>query len=88
MIKYEDYKNYVGAKIIKAKLTDLKEYKIEKYKDAAQINQDDETIFGYMVIYPPLGKSQVKPYISWSPKDVFEKAYREIEACEISLTLD
>jgi len=88
MMKYEGYKNYIGAKIIKAKLTDLRAYKLEKYGDSAQVNQDDETIFGYMVIYPPLGKSQTNPYLSWSPKDVFEKAYREIENCEISLTLD
>lgn len=31
---------------------------------------------GYKVLYPAIGSS--KEYISWSPKDVFEIAYREI----------
>lgn len=78
-------KNYIGTKIIKAKLMTLSEYKKEKYGLDATINESDNTIQGYMVLYPPIGGEDIEPYKSWSPKQVFEKAYREIDNTEISL---
>jgi len=81
-------KNYIGAKIIKAELSNLTEYKKLKYGDKALINQDDEKIEGYIVLYPPIGADEAVPYISWSPKSVFETAYREIKDCEISLCVE
>lgn len=78
-------KNYVGCKIIKAELMKLSEYK--KIKGQV-VNEYDKNIEVYMVVYPPIGDGEEKPYISMSPKDVFEKAYREVEQCEISLMLD
>lgn len=75
--------SYIGAKIINAKLSNLKEYKIEKYgENSAIINEDDEKIEGYIVVYPPLGTMNETPYISWSPKEVFEICYRKIENAE------
>lgn len=41
-------------------------------------NGEDE---GYLVEYTDGGKAntdQYKGYVSWSPKDVFERAYKEI----------
>jgi hypothetical protein len=74
--------NYVGTKIIKAKLASLEEYNILKKKD---ISEKDKSIYGYIVYYPPIGINEDVPYISWSPKEVFEKCYRVIEDCEIKL---
>jgi hypothetical protein len=40
---------------------------------------------GYLVEYQDAGKVNVKGfagYISWSPKDVFEKTYQPIQGCE------
>ena len=79
-----DFLNYIGAKIIKAKLSNLAEFKTEKYGKDAIIKEGDSNTECYIVIYPPIGKDD-KPYISMSPKDVFEKAYRRIEDSEISL---
>lgn len=40
--------------------------------------QQKDGIDGYRVIYP-------HGYISWSPKDVFEEAYREVSVKERAL---
>jgi hypothetical protein len=79
-----EFENYVGAKIIKAKLSTLDKFKIEKYGQDATINEGDADIQCYIVIYPPIGADK-KPYISMSPKEVFETVYRRIENSEISL---
>jgi hypothetical protein len=79
-------KNYIGSKIIKAELSNLKQYKFKKYGENAKIEGGDENIKCYIVVYPPIGKDE-KPYISMSPVEVFEKAYRQIEDCEISLIM-
>jgi hypothetical protein len=76
--------NYIGCKIIRAELTNLEKYKIKKYGENARIEIGDNLIEGYVVIYPPIGDEK-ECYISWSPKVVFEKAYRKIENAEISL---
>jgi hypothetical protein len=77
-------KNYIGAKIIQAKLTTLYAYKCQKYGDEAMCKDGDAFIEGYIVVYPPIGNED-KPYLSWSPKEVFEKAYREIDKAEMDL---
>ncbi len=79
--------SYIGCKIIKAELSNLAEYKKKKYGELAVINEGDDKIECYIVVYPPIGNDpkDLKPYISMSPKDVFEKCYRKIENAEISL---
>jgi len=79
--------NFIGAKIIKAEKVTYEKYCLEKYGKIV-LNPDihPNTII-YMIVYPPIGKSQEKPYISYCPVDVFEIAYRKIEACEISLMI-
>jgi hypothetical protein len=82
-------KNYIGCKIIKAKKVTLKEYFIKKYGKEFQYNgQQDLNSMVYLVIYPPIGIDDNKPYISMSPVSVFEKAYREIDNDEIKLMLE
>ena len=62
--------NYIGAKIIRATPMDEVEFlRVVKGKEV-----DHETRPGYCVTYPAIGDEQ--PYQSWSPKDVFENAYR------------
>ncbi len=73
-------KKYIGAKIIKARLANLAEYKKAKFTNPI-INEDDKDVLGYIVLYPGIGENE-ESYISWSPKEVFETAYREIHPKE------
>jgi len=70
-------KLYIGTKIIRAFLEDECSFlKNEKGEDVA----GRETRPGYCVTYPD-------GYKSWSPKDVFENAYREVTDSEFSLMM-
>lgn len=73
-------KTYVGTKIIRAvpmdKQTFLKEVKNEDFDSVGTENEH-----GYHVQYPD-------GYNSWSPKSIFEEAYRLISVNEHSLISD
>ncbi|MFX0200994.1 MAG: DUF2829 domain-containing protein, partial [Candidatus Hodarchaeota archaeon] len=73
----ENMKSYIGAKIIQAEPMDECAF-LEQYRKQDVTNQ--ETHPGYRVHYPD-------GYISWSPKEVFENAYREITYGEKALIL-
>lgn len=61
----------IGCKIIKAKPMDEVTFLSQiKHQETNQ-----ETRPGYLVIYPD-------GYTSWSPKDVFENAYRKVTPSE------
>lgn len=77
----DNCKNYIGCKIIKAKSSTYGEYKNEKYGDAPFESKIPDDVPGYLVIYPGIGDS--KEHVSWSPKTVFETAYREINENEL-----
>jgi hypothetical protein len=80
-------KNYIGSKIIKAEKVTFNEYLKIKYGpdvDMSKSRHYDLDDLVYVVVYPPIGKDE-KPYVSMSPVEVFEKAYREIEAEEYRL---
>lgn len=78
-------KKYIGAKIVGAEKATLNEYRIKKFgKDKAVINEEGNKIEGYIVYYPGIGEDK-DLYISWSPKDVFEKRYTEIDEEEVKL---
>ena len=64
---------YIGTKIVEA----------EPNGGAAHNPTTGETVAenGYKVIYED-------GYVSWSPKDVFEKAYRAIDAMNFGLALE
>ena len=70
-------KLYVGCKIIGAyPLTECNFLRTEKGVDTT--NREDRE--GYLVKYPD-------GYVSWSPKDVFENAYREVSVSEKRMLL-
>lgn len=74
-------KTYIGVKIIKAKSGTMAEAQALKSGCSVEVQ---ESIFkksgtanqmGYIVKYPD-------GYTSWSPKEAFEKAYRELDCTE------
>ena len=66
---------FIGAKIILAEPMDENTF-ISKYRHKETENR--ETRPGYHVLYPD-------DYHSWSPKDAFESAYREIMGGELRM---
>ncbi len=71
-------KNYIGVKVVKAEPGTKAEAEAMKtgvsLKVAREVVKQSETLDkepGYIVLYPD-------GYISWSPKAVFEEAYREL----------
>lgn len=69
---------YIGTKVINAKpMTRLEYNKFRGWELPADENPADE---GYLVEYVDGGQANTKEftgYVSWSPKEVFERAYRE-----------
>jgi len=70
---------YIGVKIINAKEMNRLEYnKFRGWELPSDENGSDE---GYLVEYIDGGKANTKEYkgyVSWSPKEVFERSYRKI----------
>ena len=73
-------KKYIGTKEINAIPMNRQEYNdFRGWKLPEDENGEDE---GYLVEYVDGGKAntpQYNGYISWSPRDVFERAYKSIE---------
>lgn len=69
-------KTYIGAKIIQGEPMDECTF-LRDFKGQDVTNRDTRP--GYRVIYPPDG------YVSWSPKENFENAYREVTQGEKEL---
>ena len=74
---------YLGVKLILATLMTHGEYSKEKYGESTNSefsiqNKDTE---GYKVVYED-------GYISWSPKEAFEKAYRPITDMTFGLAIE
>ena len=63
-------KNYIGVKIIKAE--PMTKGAFERWKGSLSPLLEEDSAPGYMVKYPD-------GYVSWSPKAVFEDAYRELK---------
>ena len=70
-------KAYIGTKIIKAFECDNIAFLRSEGKETSDTM---EKLSGYVVVYPD-------NYRSWSPKDVFEHAYREISENEKNLVI-
>ena len=64
---------FVGTKIIKAVWMSEDEHRKSQGKTGQQTDRP-----GYQVYYPD-------GYVSWSPKEVFESAYREVTDAEREL---
>lgn len=71
----EQSKSYIGTKVVRAIPMDSKQWK--EFKKIPQ-NENEEVSGGYKVTYDD-------GYVSWSPKEVFERCYREITSQEKSL---
>lgn len=73
-------KAFIGTKIINAKpMTRLEYNQFRGWELPADENGDDE---GFLVEYVDGGKANTAEfagYVSWSPKDVFERAYRPLQ---------
>jgi len=70
-------KSYIGTKMIMAQPMNRKDY--NDYRGWEVPADEDPSDEGFLVEYPDGGKSNHPAhagYISWSPKDVFERAYR------------
>lgn len=72
-------KQYIGTKIIKAKPMSRGEYNI--YRGWTIPADEDPADEGYLVKYSD-------DYVSWSPKDVFEEAYRQCDNMTFGLALE
>ena len=82
-------KRYIGTKLINAipmnrqAYNDLRGWTVPADEDPA----DD----GYLVEYIDGGKAntaEFEGYVSWSPKDVFERAYRPVESMSFGLAIE
>ena len=74
-----EFKKYIGVKIMDAtpmKRTDAENILGHKITPSKKSNQDD----GYLVKYED-------DYLSWSPKDVFEKAYHKYKDDSLDSTI-
>lgn len=82
-------KKYIGTKIINAKpMTRLEYNKFRGWELPSDENGEDP---GFLVEYVDGGKAnteQYSGYVSWSPKDVFEKAYRPISNLTFGMALE
>lgn len=80
---------YIGTKIINAKPMDRGNYNI--YRGWKLPLDEDGTDAGYLVEYLDGGKPNTEDYngyVSWSPKDVFERAYRDCKEMNFGLALN
>lgn len=72
-------KNYIGTKQLKAEPMNLWEYNTKR---GWQIPADEDPLReGYFVEYPD-------GYVSWSPKEVFEEAYKETSGLTFGLAVE
>ena len=72
-------KCYIGMKVIRAEVMEKNDFNLRKGRPTSQ---DDKGKEGYLVEYSnPNGELN---YESWSPRDVFERSYREIYPDEMA----
>jgi hypothetical protein len=82
-------KQYIGVKMIQAKPMNRKEY--NDYRGWELPSDENGADDGYLVEYLDGGQSNHpnhKGYISWSPADVFEKAYKETTGLTFGLAIE
>ena len=85
-------KAYIGTKVVIAEPCTKKEYEYQQEnsfdgREMEACEGDGEGLIehGYMVGYSNPKDESI--YFSWSPKDVFEKAYREISGDEAGIII-
>lgn len=82
-------KTFIGVKLINARPMTRQAYNdFRGWALPADENGDDE---GFLVEYLDGGKAnteQYQGYVSWSPKDVFERAYRPVTGLTFGVALE
>ena len=82
-------KHYIGTKQVSAKPMSRADYNtLRGWELPADENGNDE---GYLVEYQNGGQANhpdFKGYISWSPKEVFDCAYREVTSLTFGLAIE
>ena len=80
---------YLGTKVLNAEPMKRGDYNLFRgWKTPADENSDDP---GYLVEYLDGGKPNLpgfNGYVSWSPKDVFDRAYRLVERLTFGQALE
>lgn len=82
-------KRYIGTKVVTARPMNRADY--NNYRGWTLPTNEDGTDEGYLVEYTDGGKpndSRHEGYISWSPKEQFNNAYREINGMTFGLAVD
>lgn len=80
---------YIGTKIIKAEPMNRQKY--NDFRGWQLPENEDGMDEGYLVEYLDGGKPNTdthEGYVSWSPKEQFDKAYKECNALTFGLALD
>lgn len=80
---------YIGTKLVNAKPMNRQEY--NDFRGWELPSNENGTDEGYLVEYVDGGQANTniyKGYVSWSPKDVFERAYRETEGMSFGEALE
>lgn len=78
-----DEMTYTGTKTVRAVPMNRGDY--NAYRGWEVPADEDPSDEGYLVEYTDGGKANMpdrKGYVSWSPKDVFERAYRPVDSIE------
>ena len=81
--------HYIGVKSIKAKPMSRQAY--NGYRNWTLPSDEDGSDKGYLVEYLDGGQSnhpEHRGYISWSPAEVFERAYRPISGMTFGLAIE
>lgn len=82
-------KKYIGTKIINAKPMTRGDY--NNFRGWELPADEDGSDEGYLVEYTDGGKAnttEYRGYVSWSPKDVFERSYKLTSGLSFSMALD
>ncbi|EGL2187070.1 TPA: DUF2829 domain-containing protein [Salmonella enterica subsp. enterica serovar Lehrte] len=82
-------KGYIGVKMVNAKEMNRKDY--NDFRGWQLPENEEGTDEGFLVEYLDGGKPNTQAYsgyVSWSPKDVFDKAYRRASAMSFGLALE
>lgn len=86
---FEPLLTYIGTKLIRAKrMTRLAYNQLRGWELPADENGADE---GYLVEYLDGGKPNLvgfQGYVSWSPRDVFERAYQSTDGMDFGLAVN
>ncbi len=84
----KELKKYIGTKLVNATPMTLGDY--SRLQGRTPVGQDPRTE-GYLVEYTDGGKPNhpnFTGYISWSPKDVFEKSYSALKGLTFGQALE